>query len=175
VAAACHDDSRGEPAWPLIVAQHVGALLTHIDRRDLDGLTPGEVQSRTYAKLFRADNLPSREGLSYLRESVPGLVESLVVDFPDALSWLRDSEVERFGGLTVLHEAGLANLRPSSRTARAYSHSRWREFRDTTGWVGLHSQPRAGHAAPADAGIGPVDASYGVLAAMAAGIRSRYM
>jgi hypothetical protein len=77
------------------VAQHVGALLTHIDRRDLDGLTPGDVQSRTYAKLFRADDLPSREGLSYLRESVPGLVESLVVDFPDALSWLRDSEMER--------------------------------------------------------------------------------
>lgn len=169
VAAACRQEPQGEPAWALVVAEYVRKLLAHVESRDLDGLTPEEAQSRTYAKLFPADDLPSGEGLSYLREPVPGLVESLVLDFPDAVSWLRDSEVERFGGLTVLREAGLANLRALPVEQRrhiatpdggsfevllgksVYTASRVLVMPDLLMQM-----------------LGPVDTSYGVLAAMAA-------
>ncbi len=98
VAAACHGDPRGEVAWPLVVAEYIRTLLEDVDHGSLDGLTSEEVRSRAYVKLFPADILPSREGLSYLQETVPGLVDSLVVDFPGTVRWLRDSEVGRFGG-----------------------------------------------------------------------------
>lgn len=73
VAAACHADPRGEGAWPLVVAEYVRTLLGDVDHGSLDGLTPEEVRSRAYVKLFPADILPSRKGLSYLQETVPGL------------------------------------------------------------------------------------------------------
>jgi hypothetical protein len=111
VAAACHNDARGEPAWPVIISEHVGALLARMGRPGIGDLTLAELQSRIYAKLFRADDLPSRQGLSYLREPVPGLVESLVADFPDTVSWLHDNDVERLGGVAALRELGLSNLR----------------------------------------------------------------
>jgi hypothetical protein len=41
---------------------------------------------------------------------VPGLVDSLVVDFPDTVGWLTASQVVKFGGKDALREAGLANL-----------------------------------------------------------------
>lgn len=111
VAAACHQDPRGERAWALVVAEHVRKTLAHADYPGLDRLRPGEIRSRTYAKLFPADGVPSREGLSYVREPVPGLLEMLVADTADAAITLADRGVERFGGVTVLREAGLANLR----------------------------------------------------------------
>ena len=111
VAAACHGDPRGELAWPAIVAEHVSSLLKHVDGHPLDGLTAREVRSRTYVKLFPADALPSGGGLSHLDGTVPGLVDSLVVDFPETVDWLTASQVAKFGGKDALREAGLANLR----------------------------------------------------------------
>jgi hypothetical protein len=111
VAAACHGDPRGELAWPAIVAEHVSSLLRHVDGHLLDRLAVGEVRSRIYVKLLSADALPSGGGLSYLDGTVPGLVDSLVVDFPQTVGWLTASQVAKFGGKCALREAGLANLR----------------------------------------------------------------
>jgi hypothetical protein len=111
VAAACYGDPRGESAWVLVVTEYVRSLLEHVDHHSLGELTPEEVRSRTYVKLSPADTLPSRDGLSYLDETVPGLVDSLVLDFPNTVSWLRDSDLERFGGKAALRDAGLCNLR----------------------------------------------------------------
>jgi hypothetical protein len=94
-----------------VVAEYVRSLLEHVDHGSLDGFADEDVRSRTYVKLSPADALPSREGLAYLDETVPGLVNALVVDLPHAVSWLTDTEVKRFGGKTALREAGLANLR----------------------------------------------------------------
>ena len=100
-----------------------------------------------------------------------GLVDSLVVDFPGTVGWLRDSEVGRFGGKTFLREAGLANLRalpveqrkhittPDGGTFEVllgesvYTASRVLVMEDLLSQV-----------------LGPpADATYGVLAAMATG------
>jgi hypothetical protein len=111
VAAACHNDPRGERAWPAITAEYVGSLLEDIDHDPLDGLTPEGARSRVYVKLVPADALPSRTGLSCLDETVPGLVDALVVDFPGTVASLSDSEVALLGGKSALREAGLARLR----------------------------------------------------------------
>jgi hypothetical protein len=111
VAAACHNDPRGEPAWPGITAEYVSSLVEGIDHNALVTLTPQEAQSRVYVKLTPADAFPSRHGLSYLDETVPGLLEALVIDFPGTAVSLSDSEVARLGGKAVLREAGLARLR----------------------------------------------------------------
>lgn len=111
VAAACHADPRGERAWPTVVAEYVRNLLEHVDQGSLEGFEDEDVWSSVYVKLSPAEALPSREGLAYLDETVPGLVDALVVDLPHAVSWLTDSEVRRFGGKAALREAGLANLR----------------------------------------------------------------
>jgi hypothetical protein len=169
VAAACHSDPRGEPAWALIVAEHVRKLVAHVDHRDLTGLTPGEAQSRTYAKLFRADDFPSREGFSYLRDPVPGLVEGLVVDFPDAVSWLRDSEVERFGGLARLREAGLANLRALPVEQRRHMAAPDGATFEVLLGESVYTASRVLVMPDLLAQLlGPVDARHGVLAAIAA-------
>jgi hypothetical protein len=51
VAAACHNDPRGEPAWPAITAEYASSLVEGIDHNPLDRLTPREAQSRVYVKL----------------------------------------------------------------------------------------------------------------------------
>jgi UPF0716 family protein affecting phage T7 exclusion len=110
VAAACHAEPRGE-AWPQIVEQHARTVLAYADSRGLDHVTSDQIRSRVYPKLSAAGEVPRQPGLSYLGNQVPGLLEKLVVDFPDAVVTLTDSEITRFGGLTILREAGLANLR----------------------------------------------------------------
>jgi hypothetical protein len=52
VAAACHNDPRGEPAWPAITTEFATSLLEDIDRNPLDRLTPAEARYRVYVKLF---------------------------------------------------------------------------------------------------------------------------
>jgi hypothetical protein len=111
VAAACHNDPRGEVAWPAIVAQHVSTLAEHVDGRLLDGFTADDVRSRVFVKLLPAPTAPVRGDLSYLASTVPGLVDSLVVDFPEAVGWLTAAHVSKFGGKDALRAAGLANLR----------------------------------------------------------------
>jgi hypothetical protein len=144
-------------------------LLAHVDHDDLAGLTPEEAQSRTYATLFPADDLPFLEGFSYLRDPVPGLVEGLVVDFPDAVSWLRDSEVGRFGGLTRLRAAGLANLRALPVEQRRHMAAPEGGTFEVLLGESVYTASRVLVMPDLLAQmLGPVDARHGVLAAMAA-------
>ena len=103
------------------VIAYVRKLITHVDHHHLGGLTAEEVRSRTYAKLVAASVLSdSAHGLGYARDIMPGLIDKLVLDFPDVVSWLRDAEVERYGGYAVLREAA----RPTSGIFPSRSASR---------------------------------------------------
>jgi hypothetical protein len=109
-AVLCHSDPRGESAWPLIVEDHVRKLLNAI-KHEPAVLTGREMMSRVYVRLFPTDALASAEGEAYLGETVPGLVNTLVLDSPDTLRSLGDCEIARFGGTAVLHDAAMSNLR----------------------------------------------------------------
>ena len=78
VAAACRSHPRGERAWPGVVARHVATLLAHAERSGLGGLTPQEVRSRIYARLYPAADYTGDRWPRH-REPVPGLAELLVL------------------------------------------------------------------------------------------------
>jgi hypothetical protein len=111
VAVACRNESRGESAWPGVVAEHVRRVLAGMDRDVFEGLNLSDVRSRTYARLMPADGVPDLSWFSYARELAPGLLEVLAFDLPDSVVTFRDQDVERFGGVAALREAGLGNLR----------------------------------------------------------------
>jgi hypothetical protein len=169
VAVSCRDEPEGERAWPRVVARHVESVIAAADTADVfAGLSAEEVRSRTYAKLWPVTAFPQRGRFRYMREIAPGLLDSLVLDLPDSVAGISDSEVERFGGLDGLREAGLANLRalPVEERQRmdapdggnfevllgqsVYTASRVLVMPDLLRQM-----------------LGPVDAGYGVLAAMA--------
>jgi hypothetical protein len=110
IASACGSDPGGQETWPRVVRAHVRGLLAAIDRDIFAGLNGAEVRARTYARLYPAGQV-SPEFFGYATEAMPGLVEVLAFDLPDTVTMMRESDVERFGGLRAMREAGLANLR----------------------------------------------------------------
>jgi hypothetical protein len=115
VAARCRNDDGGEAAWSAIVADHVRrvhAMAVAAERDVLADRTAGQVQSQTYAVLWAANpGIVSSGSYEYAREILPGVLEMLAYDMPESFRMLTDQDIERFGGLTALREAGLANLR----------------------------------------------------------------
>jgi len=109
VASACGSDPAGEKAWPHVVGAHVRGLLATIDRDIFAGLSGAEVRARTYARLYPAGEV-SPDVFGYAIEAMPGLLEVLAFDLPDTATMMRESDVQWFGGLAALREAGLANL-----------------------------------------------------------------
>jgi hypothetical protein len=80
------------------------------DRDVFQGLSPDEVRSRVYGRLVASESLRWQRA-SYAREVARGLSRLLAFDMPGGARYLPDDEVERFGGVTALWEAGLASLR----------------------------------------------------------------
>lgn len=87
-----------------------GTLAAIQDRDVFQGLSPDEVRSRVYGRLVPTESLRWQRA-SYAWEVAPGLSRLLAFDMPDSVRYLSDDEVERFGGLAALWEAGLASLR----------------------------------------------------------------
>jgi len=170
VAVACKNEPRGEPAWPGVIAQHVQTITATSDSNPFLGVSPDDIRSRTYVRLVPADQLPPerRKNYSYMRELAPGLLEALALDLPDAVVTFGDQQVEQFGGLAALREAGLANLR----ALPVEQHERL----DAPG--GGHFELLLGESVYTASRVlvmpelvrqlfGPVDTRYGVLAAVA--------
>src|SRR5580698_5493020 len=115
VAVACHEDRRGERAWPRIVARHAdivaAAASTNIDA-ELAGCTPGELRGRVYAHIVPERTMGGSRPLpGYARELAPGLAEMFVLDQPKTVAYLGDAQVERLGGAAAVRAAALASLR----------------------------------------------------------------
>jgi hypothetical protein len=115
VAVACHEDPRGERAWPRIVARHAdvvaAAANANIDA-ELAACTPGELPGRVYAHIVPERAMGGSRPLPrYARELAPGLAEMFVLDQPKTVAYLGDSQVERLGGAAVVRAAALTSLR----------------------------------------------------------------
>jgi hypothetical protein len=115
VAVACHEDPRGERAWPKIVARHAdivaAAASTNIDE-ELAGCTPGQLPGRVFAHIVPQRAMGwSRPLPRYARELTPGLAEMFVLDQPKTVAYLGDAQVERLGGAAIVRAAALASLR----------------------------------------------------------------
>lgn len=84
-------------------------LLATVDRDIFADLSGAGVRARTYARLCPAGEVsPEVSGRPPRR--CQGLLEVLAFDLPDTVTMMRQSDVQRFGGLVVLREAGLAHL-----------------------------------------------------------------
>jgi hypothetical protein len=124
IAAICHNDPRGEKAWPQLVAGYVDKVLAISPEgtaRELAGLTAGQVRDHVFAVVVHAASLgPGIASFPSAPEFAPGLLELLAFDRPDSWVYLPDDDVARLGGRTWLLEAGLANLR--ALPAPGYQH-----------------------------------------------------
>lgn len=111
LAAVCHNDERGEAAWPELIRRHVGTTTRGIDGPSpFDTLAPAEVLSRSFPRLL-AENTVGLQMASYRRPVADGIVEVLNLDLPDSVAMFNDTHVERFGGVEVLRAAAMRNLR----------------------------------------------------------------
>jgi hypothetical protein len=115
VAVACHENPRGERAWPGIVAKHAdivaAAANTNIDA-ELAGCTPAQLRGRVYAHIVPQRAMGGSRPLPrYARTITPGLSEMLVLDQRKTVAYLGDAQVERLGGATAVREAALSSLR----------------------------------------------------------------
>ena len=112
VAAACHNDERGEKAWPGVVKKHVQQIIAALDAPSpFDGLSVEDAAARTYARLYEAAGLPvNLDDFPHI-DFAPGLIEMLALDLPDTVAVYKKEHAERLGGWAKLREAGLANLR----------------------------------------------------------------
>jgi len=111
LASACHDaaEAGDKASWPAMIAAHVRRV-TSIPDDVFEGLTPDAVRSRVYARLVPTESLHV-ERASCAQQVVPGVSRILAFDMPETVASISDEEAERFGGVTALWEAGLANLR----------------------------------------------------------------
>jgi hypothetical protein len=107
LAAACHNDSRGERAWRKVVEGHVRAIVSSMDESPFTTMPPRDILAATYLRLMPAEDvLP---GMSYARPVAPDLAEVLNLDLPATVAYFSDEHVASLG-YDMLHEAGLSNL-----------------------------------------------------------------
>jgi hypothetical protein len=88
IAAICHNDPRGEKAWPQLVAGYVDKVLAISPEgtaRELAGLTAGQVRDHVFAVVVHAASLgPGIASFPSAPEFAPGLLELLALDRPTA-------------------------------------------------------------------------------------------
>ena len=97
--------------WPRIIEEHARLGLIDPNQDFFKGMSRKEVLRHTYVRLFATESLPDPSWYPYAREVVPGIVELIALHRRRLSFWFRKEDVERFGGLDVLREAGLGNLR----------------------------------------------------------------
>ena len=102
----------GLPAkqWVNAVDDHVNRLLAVVDAPDEFDVPTEDLLARTYLRLYPASTLPEPDRWSYGREVLPGVLELLALDLPDAVGVYTDERVAPHG-IDDLRRAGLANLR----------------------------------------------------------------
>lgn len=110
-AALCHNDDRGETAWPTIVREHARRVVGAVDAPSpFDTMSAAELLASTYVRLMPAADIAPLE-LSYPPMFCDGVVAVLNVDLPESVTIYDDEHVEKFGPFDDLYRAGIANLR----------------------------------------------------------------
>lgn len=109
LGAQCADAPPGR--WPGLVADHLHRVLASSDTSDpFDSLSADEATTRTYARLHPVDGVPTLEPYPH-REFVPGVVEMLALDLPEAVAYYSHENSEALGGWEALRAAGIRNLK----------------------------------------------------------------
>ena len=109
VAADCHKYPRH--LWPRIIADHLRIGLIDPNEDFFKGMSRKEVLRHTYIRLYAEQGMPDPSWYPYAREVAPGIRELVVLHRRKMTFLYRQQDVDRFGGLEVLRETGLANLR----------------------------------------------------------------
>lgn len=109
LAADCH--RHPQRLWPRIVADQVRSLSFDPFEDPFQGMSTASVLRKTYVRLQAAASLPDPGWYPYAREVAPGILELIALHHRRAVTFFRDCDVERFGGLELLRARGLGNLR----------------------------------------------------------------
>ncbi|GAC1366104.1 MAG: hypothetical protein NVSMB32_10170 [Actinomycetota bacterium] len=109
LAADCH--RHPQRLWPRIVADQVKVLMFDPNADFFEGMSRPQVLRNTFLRLQAAANLPDPDWYPYAREVAPGILELIALHRRRATMFMRECDVERFGGRDLLRETGLANLR----------------------------------------------------------------
>lgn len=98
-----------EQDWPQLVAEHARRLqATRHGAEPAGSMTAEELRSRTYVRLQST----KLQGIDTVAQApfAPGIVQTLVVDLPEALRTMSQQEMDRLGGWAEAHAAGIENL-----------------------------------------------------------------
>lgn len=111
VAAACHNDDRGQKAWPQVVDRHVHQILAAMDAPDpFESMADEELLAGTYLRLYEQQSIPDAGQYPHATFA-PGLLEMLALDLPDSVAVMTHQVVTRLGGYASMRERGLHQLR----------------------------------------------------------------
>lgn len=111
VAAACHNDERGEKAWPEIIRDHVRRILAGMDAPSpMETLGADEARALVFPRLLERASLPPAVRPAYVRDFSEDIVEVFNLDQPDTVHLVRDEDLERLGGRSAVTPVATANL-----------------------------------------------------------------
>ncbi len=112
LAAACHNDEDGEPAWPAAIERHVRVTTAATGRDELAEMSDEELMSSVYVRLVEAATVDSlgRDDVAYAEEVVPGVLRLLVLDLPETVMTPAQSRLEERSSMARLLDQGWRNL-----------------------------------------------------------------
>jgi hypothetical protein len=118
LAAVCHNDARGQAAWPGLIREHMARVLRLMDGPSVvDTLPVAELRRRLLPRVMPLDSIPDARGFGRAVPLAPGLVRVLALSLPESAVALKDSLVERVAerlgespdDLTAVAEANMAS------------------------------------------------------------------
>ncbi|WP_419998022.1 hypothetical protein [Streptomyces boninensis] len=112
IAAVCHNDDRGQAAWPGLIHRHVDIMLRGLQAPEPNDLPPEDFRARLYPRVLTESS--SAEIFDYGRVLAPGLREGLALDYPDRVALLPRQTLDKYGTLPELTAQALDNLRQLS-------------------------------------------------------------
>lgn len=112
LAAGCHNDERGQRAWPALIHDHVDKLVRAMEAPSaLETLPSDELWARLYPRVTADENLPDDPGFAYAPRPAPGLREVLALDLPESVQTLPGHALSGIGDLAELRLRAMNNLR----------------------------------------------------------------
>ncbi|KRA32483.1 hypothetical protein ASD81_13045 [Nocardioides sp. Root614] len=108
IATQCADERR--PEWRRLIREHVRRVVASLDAPDpFEGIDRDEAASRTFARLYPDDALPSLEDYPH-SQFAPGIVEMLALDLPETVAVFNRENAARLGNWESIRAHGVANL-----------------------------------------------------------------
>lgn len=111
IAAVCHNAEGGEREWRSLTRDHAARIVRGMDEPSpFETMTHDELLAATYVRLVPSADIAPLP-MTYARELVDGISETLFLDLPETVVAFNDDHVQAWGPLEDLRRAGLVNLR----------------------------------------------------------------